>query len=266
MRCVATGEDQRPERLVAEAAASAGRAAAAVTVQSVALARRQIGDAGGVTAWLLGGAGPAQSGMSWLRKRVQRLRNPRARIIFQEPVYAGPGFTIEAPRGGSFVAGPGTEFRRGFRAELDGSAARIEIGAGTVFTSDAVVQAGAQVTVGEHCQIDYGVLLADGNYRFRRLHDDPDRTGAASAATTPAAVSRAQTTDSPARSLTLGDDVTVTTKCTVIADIGTGTMVGANSVVAEPLPAYALAAGSPATVIGYVPVPEGSGTSAPGAA
>jgi hypothetical protein len=40
-------------------------------------------------------------------------------------------------------------------------------------------------------------------------------------------------------------------KCTVTADVEAHTVVGAGSVVLEPLPARCLAAGSPAVVLGY---------------
>jgi acetyltransferase-like isoleucine patch superfamily enzyme len=51
--------------------------------------------------------------------------------------------------------------------------------------------------------------------------------------------------------VTLADHVTTTTKCTIMADIGERTFVGANSVVTKPLPAYCVAAGVPARVIDY---------------
>ena len=103
-----------------------------------------------------------------------------------------------------------------------------------MFTADTLVQAGARVSTGEYCQIDYGTLLADGSYRFRRLLEPAVEADALEH-----------------RPLTVGDRVTITTKCTVIADVGSGSLVGANSVVAEPLPEHVLAAGSPARVIGY---------------
>ena len=51
--------------------------------------------------------------------------------------------------------------------------------------------------------------------------------------------------------VTVSDHVTTTTKCTIIADIGERTFVGANSVVSRPLPAFCVAAGAPARVIDY---------------
>ncbi|HTW11513.1 MAG TPA: hypothetical protein VME01_02120 [Solirubrobacteraceae bacterium] len=184
-------------------------------------------------AWLFDQQGPASQAASWLRKRWVVLRNPYAHIQFHEPVYAGPGFSIEAPRGGRFIAGPGSEFRHGFRAELDGADATITIGAANLFTHDVLIQCASAVSLGAHCQVDQASLLVDGDFRVRRPGD-----------------ATAQPTREP-RPLTIGDHVTITTKCTVIADIGSYSMVGANSVVTEPLPPHSLAAGAPARVIGH---------------
>jgi acetyltransferase-like isoleucine patch superfamily enzyme len=177
--------------------------------------------------------GPGPMLMSWLRKRWVLWRNPHCRIEFRGPVYLGPGFSLDAPRGGTFIVGPGCEFRRGFRAELGGPEARIEIGKLTVFTYDAVIQCSSQVTIGEHCMFGQASLVVDGNHNFRDLGLPMLQQGY---------------TLTP---ITLADHVTTTTKCTIIADIGTRTFVGANSVVSQPLPAYCVAAGSPARVLDY---------------
>jgi acetyltransferase-like isoleucine patch superfamily enzyme len=171
--------------------------------------------------------------MSWLRKRWVLWRHPHCRIEFAGPVYLGPGFSIDAPRGGTFLAGPGCEFRRGFRAELGGPDARIEIGAMTVFTYDAIIQCSSRVSVGSHCMFGQASLIVDGNHNFKDLARPMLQQGYSL---------------SP---VTLADHVTTTTKCTIIADIGTRTFVGANSVVSRPLPAYCVAAGAPARVLDY---------------
>jgi acetyltransferase-like isoleucine patch superfamily enzyme len=53
------------------------------------------------------------------------------------------------------------------------------------------------------------------------------------------------------RPLRIGDDVMVSTKCTIIADLGDRAFVGANSVVVKPVPEFCLAAGVPAAVRDY---------------
>ena len=77
--------------------------------------------------------------MSWRRRRWVIFRNPNAHIEFQGPVYLGPRFSIHAPTGGTFIVGPGVEFRRGFRAELQPEAT-VRIGGGAVFTYDVLIQ------------------------------------------------------------------------------------------------------------------------------
>lgn len=51
----------------------------------------------------------------------------------------------------------------------------------------------------------------------------------------------------------IGDDVWISTQCVILsgAKIGTGAVIGANSVVVGEIPAYAIAAGNPAKVIKY---------------
>jgi acetyltransferase-like isoleucine patch superfamily enzyme len=45
--------------------------------------------------------------------------------------------------------------------------------------------------------------------------------------------------------------VTITTKCTIIANIGTRAVIGANSVVTRDIPPYCVAGGTPARVLDY---------------
>lgn len=186
--------------------------------------------------WLYHG-GPRM--MSLLRKRWVLLRNPQAEIRFVEPVYLGPRFSLHMPEGGTFVAGPGVEFRRGFRAELGGPQARIEIGAGSIFTYDVVMQCSTSIIVGERVMFGQATLVVDGNHRFRDLDTPMLQQGYDF---TP---------------LRIADDVTVTTKCTIIADIGERAFIGANSVVTRAVPPFCVAAGVPARVREYFGPPGG---------
>jgi acetyltransferase-like isoleucine patch superfamily enzyme len=170
--------------------------------------------------------------MSKLRKHWVLLRNPHADITFVEPVYLGPRFSLHMPDGGTFRAGPGVEFRRGFRAEI-GPGARIEIGTGSVFTYDVLMQCSTSIVIGERCMFGQATIVVDGNHRFRDL-DKP---------------MLAQGYDFTP--ITIADDATVTTKCTIIADLGERCFIGANSVVTKPVPAFSVAAGVPARVIDY---------------
>lgn len=176
--------------------------------------------------------------MSRLRKRWVILRNPWADISFTEPVYLGPRFSLHMPDGGSFRVGPGVEFRRGFRAEI-GPDARIEIGAGSVFTYDVLMQCSTSIVVGERCMFGQATIVVDGNHRFRDL-DRP---------------MLAQGYDFTP--ITIADDATVTTKCTIIADLGERSFVGANSVVTRPVPPFCVAGGIPARVLDYFGPPGG---------
>ncbi len=53
------------------------------------------------------------------------------------------------------------------------------------------------------------------------------------------------------RHIRIEDDATVTTKCSIMADLGTRAFVGAGATVTRPIPAYTVAVGSPARPIDY---------------
>jgi acetyltransferase-like isoleucine patch superfamily enzyme len=194
--------------------------------------RREIGEARSIRVWLFYLPGPGPWLMSWLRKRWVIFRNPNARIEFQGPVYLGPRFSIHAPTGGTFIVGPGVEFRRGFRAELQPEA-MITIGAGAVFTYDVLIQCATTIEIGERCAFGQCAMLVDGNHRYRDI-DKP---------------MLAQGYDY--RPLRIEDDATILTKATIIANIGRRCVIGANSVVTRDVPDYSVAAGVPARVLDY---------------
>ena len=54
----------------------------------------------------------------------------------------------------------------------------------------------------------------------------------------------------------IADDATITTKCTIIADVGTRAFIGANTVVTRPVPPYTVAVGTPARAVEYFGPPE----------
>jgi acetyltransferase-like isoleucine patch superfamily enzyme len=169
---------------------------------------------------------------SALRKWWVLARHPHAQIVFGEDTYLGPGFSLHVPAEGTFICGPGCEFRRGFRCEL-APGAKVEIGVGSRFTYDVLIQCGTTIQIGDRVMFGQSSAVFDGNHRFR----DPTRP------------MLDQGYDF--RPITVADDATVTTKCTVVADIGEHAFIGANSVVSRPIPAYTLAVGAPARPIEY---------------
>jgi acetyltransferase-like isoleucine patch superfamily enzyme len=168
--------------------------------------------------------------MSELRKRWVLLRHPHANVVFEGPVYLGPGFSLHIPGNGSFIVGPNVEFRRGFRAEVERDG-RITIGAGSVFTYYVLVQCSTTIDIGERCVFGQSSIVLDGQHRFRDtsvpvLEQDFDFTP-----------------------ITIENDVVVTSKCSVMANIGHHSVIGANAVVTRAIPPYSVAAGVPARVI-----------------
>jgi acetyltransferase-like isoleucine patch superfamily enzyme len=176
--------------------------------------------------------------MSRLRKWWVLLRHPHATISFTEPVYLGPGFSLHIPDNGTFIAGPYCDFRRNFRAEIVGDG-RLEIGAGSVFTYDVVIQCSTSIVIGDRCMFGQANLIVDGNHRYRDLDKPMLEQGY------------------DFRPIRIANDATVTTKCTIIADLGERCFIGANSVVLKTVPPFCVAGGAPARVLDYFGPPGG---------
>lgn len=203
------------------------------TIRRALHARSDIRAAGGVRYYLFYLPGPGPWLMSWIRRRWVIFRNPRAHIEFRGPVYLGPRFSLDMPHGGTFIVGPGVEFRRGFRAELAGPDSRITVGGGSAFTYDVVIQCASTIEIGDHCMFGQSTLVVDGNHRFRELDRPMLHQGY------------------DLRPLKLADHVTVTTKCTIIASIGERSFIGANTVVTRDVPPFCVVAGQPGRVVDY---------------
>jgi acetyltransferase-like isoleucine patch superfamily enzyme len=193
----------------------------------------ELRELGSLRVWLFYLPGPGPWVMSWLRRRWVTFRNPTATIIFQGPAYLGPRFSLHAPHGGTFVVGPGVEFRRGFRAELTGPESRITIGHSCAFTYDVIIQCASTIEIGAHCMFGQATLVVDGNHRYRDLTLPMLDQGY------------------DLRPLTIADHATITTKCTIIADVGERAFIGANTVVTRPVPPFCVVTGQPGRVIDY---------------
>ena len=176
--------------------------------------------------------------MSWLRKRWVLLRHPHANISFGKGVYLGPRFSLFIPHEGSFIVGDRVEFRRDFRAEVSGTG-RVTIGSDCVFTYSVLIQCSTTIDIGERCHFGQTTILLDGQHRFRDLSRPMLDQGY------------------DFNSLVIEDDAVITTKCSVMANVGTRAFVGANAVVTRPVPPYTVAVGAPARPIDYFGPPGG---------
>ena len=175
--------------------------------------------------------------MSSLRRRWVLLRHPHANIQIHPTAYLGPGFSLHVPGPGTFIAGPGVEFRRGFRCEVEGDG-KVTIGAETRFTYYVLMQCSTTIEIGERCMFGQSTIVIDGNHRFRDITKPMLDQGYEY---------------SPIR---IEDDATITTKCTIIAPIGKRAFIGANSVVTKPVPPYTVTVGAPAKPIEYFGPPD----------
>jgi acetyltransferase-like isoleucine patch superfamily enzyme len=132
----------------------------------------------------------------------------------------------------TFEAGPHCQFRRNFRAELEG-AARISFGEKCICTYDVLMQCSTSIDIGDRVMLGQNTFLADGNHKFRELDKPMLAQGY------------------EYRPLRLAKDAVATSKCTILADLGERCWIGANAVVTKPIPAFTVAVGSPARVIDY---------------
>ena len=169
--------------------------------------------------------------MSALRKRWVLFRNPHVDIRFGKGTYLGPGFSLHAPWGGTFTTGEVVEFRRNFRAELAGPDARITFGDRSICTYDVLMQCTTSIDVGAHCMFGQSTIVVDGQHRFRDTEKPMLEQGYDF---TP---------------IVIEDHATITTKCSIMANVGTRAFIGANSVVTRPIEPFTVAVGAPAKAI-----------------
>lgn len=174
---------------------------------------------------------------SWLRLVAVRTTHLHCRVEIQRPVRLGPGFSLYIPGGGTFVVGSGVDFRRNFVCEIEGDG-RVEIGAGTIFTANTLIQCSTLVSIGRRCAFGQSTLIVDGYHRYRGLDSHWAEQG------------------HDFRPIHIGDGAGISDKCTIQADVGERAMVASGSVVNRPVPAYCLAVGSPARVVRYFGPPE----------
>jgi acetyltransferase-like isoleucine patch superfamily enzyme len=177
------------------------------------------------------GYGPSL--MSRLRKAWILFTHPHAQIEFQGPVHIGRGFTLYMPSPSSrLVVGPDVEFRNGVRIEINGDGV-VKIGARCLLSYNMLIQCTSSIEIGAGCGIGQSTAIYDGNHKFKDLE-------------TPFMVQGFDL-----RPIRIGAECGILTKTTVLNDIGDRCIIGANSVVARPIPAYCVAAGAPARVIDY---------------
>jgi acetyltransferase-like isoleucine patch superfamily enzyme len=170
-----------------------------------------------------------RSSLPWNRARVH-WHFLRREAFVRWPVH---GNVLEALDEGRLEIGSGVLLEPGVWLTAPGDA-RIRIGAGSFLNLGVMVAAVELVEIGEHCMFANGCFVTDGNHRF----DDPERP----------VPWQGFSTKGPTRigdNVWCGANVVVTSGVT----IGERSVIGANSVVTQDLPAFSIAAGAPAKVL-----------------
>jgi acetyltransferase-like isoleucine patch superfamily enzyme len=151
------------------------------------------------------------------------------------------GNVLEALREGRLQVGANALLEPGVWITAPG-AARVRIGAGTFLNKGVMVAAQELVEIGDHCMLANGCFVSDASHRF----DDRSKP----------ITWQGFESKGPTRigdNCWLGANVVVTSGVT----IGERCVIGANSVVTRDMPAFSVAAGSPAKVLRRIEYPSG---------
>jgi acetyltransferase-like isoleucine patch superfamily enzyme len=173
---------------------------------------------------------PGRRALSELRQRWVVFSHPRATIRFGDRVYVGPGFSVDIPANGTLIVGDDCELRRNCRVEIPADG-RVTIGNGSYLTYNVVLACSKSIAIGERCGIGFNCGVYDANHRYRDLSRPFLEQGYVY------------------RPITIEDDVQIHSNSVIVNNIGTRTVIGANSVVTKPIPPYVLATGAPAQPI-----------------
>ena len=171
------------------------------------------------------------------RRRSLTATHRHLGVQIADDVRIGPRFDLRILDRGSFTVAPRVEFRSNNTFEIAGDG-RVEIGAGCIFSWNTIVQCTTTVSFEEDVVLSNGVLVVDGNHRFRDPNTHFLRQGY------------------NFRPIRFGYGALVLAQSVVIADVGERAVVGANSVVTKPVPPYCLAVGTPAEIVEYFGPPE----------
>lgn len=168
---------------------------------------------------------------------LRRLRLIRARVRYPGVRFGRrcdvqPGLSMLVGRKGRVVFGAGCVLDKFLTVESHG---QIVLGDRTILGHHVTLAAQDSVVIGQDCLIAELVSIRDHDHRF----SDPDRPVRAQGME----VSRVR----------IGDDVWIGSKATITRGVTVGdhAVVGANAVVTKDVPAWAIVAGIPATVLRY---------------
>ena len=181
--------------------------------------------------WMLRYVHARRAAWRW-RRRMLLLTHQHLDIAIAKGTIIGPRFDLWAPAPATLHIGNQCEFRRDAIFEI-GPGAEVTMADQVIFTAAALVQISTTLTIGRRAVFGQSVMIADGNHKFR------DHT------------QHLLDQGYDFRPITIGENAIVTSKCTILNSIGTGAVIGANSVVTREIPPYCLAVGSPARVVEY---------------
>ncbi len=181
-----------------------------------------------------------RNSLPWNRARIH-WEFMRRDAFVRWPVH---GNVLQAMRERRLQVGAGALLEPGVWITAPGRS-RVVIGEGTFLNIGVMIASLELVEIGSHCMFANGCFITDANHRF----DDPDRpiTWQGFASKGPTRIGD---------NVWCGAHVVVTSGVT----IGERSVIGANSVVTEDIPAYSIAAGVPARVLRKIDYATPSGS------
>jgi acetyltransferase-like isoleucine patch superfamily enzyme len=170
-----------------------------------------------------------RNSLPWNRARIH-WELMRRRAFARWPLH---GDVLEALREGRLQIGPQVLFEPGVWITMP-APARVRIGGGSLLNLGVMIAAAELVEIGEHCMFANGCFVTDASHRF----DDPERP----------VPWQGFTSKGPTR---IGDNVWCGANVVITSGVTVGerSVIGANSVVTEDIPAFSIAAGAPARVL-----------------
>ena len=140
-------------------------------------------------------------------------------------------------RGSSIVIEDGVTIDAFVKLKPAGGCGDVVIGSGTVINSGCVLYTGNGISIGRNVLIAANCTLAPTDHSFA----DPDR------------LIREQGFQPSRGGIVIGDDVLIGANCVVLdgARIGSGSVIGAASLLRRTLPPFCIAFGAPAVVRGW---------------
>lgn len=165
----------------------------------------------------------------WYRFTWAKFKTPGT-VIAAELPHIDPPFMLRIAPGGTLELGRNVHFFPGFHCYV-GEGGEMKVGDNVLFNSNVYVGAISRLTIGNGVLFGPCASVTDGNHEFSSSDLPIWQQGF------------------ERRDVTIGDNVWLGAKATLINSVGSDCVIGANAVVTDVIPDNSVAVGVPARVI-----------------